>query len=123
MVSTESVSNDRRGYMIKCGFADKTLWLIYTNKGFGRGGEIHPVPQRNCVISGVVEFSLRFPDGTEYKRTVTEGHMIRVPEEVAHVAIAKTDSVMVEWHDGELPPFKDKKIYEPYRKRIWGEKK
>ncbi len=119
----EIVSDDERGWMCKEIFADKVIWLIYTRKGFGRGGEIHPVTQHVSVVSGSVEFSLRWGEHHEIVQIVKAGEHIEIPKDVAHVGIALENSIMIEWHDGELPSFKDKQIYEPYRKLIFGEKK
>lgn len=116
----ELVSDDERGWMVKETFADKTLWLIFTRKGYGRGGEIHPVYQHVVVVSGCIEFRLRLSGETLMK--VYAGESITIPSGTPHVGIALENSIMIEWHDGKLPDFKDKQIYEPYRRLIWGEK-
>lgn len=115
----ELVSNDERGWMVKEVFSDKVLWLVFTIKGFGRGGEIHPVFQSVSVVSGCMEFRMMFPDG-EIIRKVFGGQHIRIPNGIPHIGIAIENTIMIEWHDGELPDFKDKQIYEPYRRLIYG---
>jgi hypothetical protein len=115
----EIVSDDERGMMTKLIADYKTLWFICTNRGYGRGGEEHPVTQFCTIISGKVQVNQLFEDGTETIETFSAGSIVKIPKNVKHVFIALEDTIIIEWHDGQLPPFKDKKIYEPYRKLCW----
>jgi len=115
--SFEIVSCDERGYMFKCKIRGKSVFIIFTKRGFARGGEFHPVIQYTAVISGKVMYKTNCPDG-EKNWEVRHTGVFKVPANIAHVMVALEDSITIEWHDGELPPFEQKKIYEPYREFI-----
>lgn len=124
-ILTQKVSDDERGQMYKVEVKasnPSVIWIIYTKKGFGRGGEIHPVNQYVSVVNGLILFLLKHPNGKEEAKLLMQGDSLIIPSGVAHVGLAQTDSVMTEYHSGPLPDFKDKQIYDPYRKLIWGRK-
>ena len=116
-MSMQMVSQDERGSMAKCQFG-KTVWIAHTKKGYGRGGEYHPVRQYMAVVYGQILVKMMINE-EEIERRLIDGQSIVIPEDCAHVMFALEDSLVIEWHDGELPPFDQKKIYEPYRKLIW----
>lgn len=118
-MSIEEVSNDKRGNMIKITWNDVIYWIAYTKKGFGRGGESHPIVQYNTIISGKIMVRMII-DGEDITKILSVGQSVTIPPNVPHVAITLENSVVMEWHDGKLPPFEQKVIYEPYRKLIWG---
>lgn len=124
-MSVEEVSNDKRGNMIKVTWLGKTYWILFTKKGYGRGGEYHPSAQHNMVISGSIIVKMKvdalhgYLYGSEERYKVPVGETITIPANIAHVLLAQEDSIVIEWHDEELPPFDQKKIYEPYRKFCW----
>jgi hypothetical protein len=109
------VSKDKRGFMELFNFLGKDFYFAFTRKGFGRGGEYHPITQYNSVISGKMMFRMII-DGEDETKILISGQSIVIPANIAHVAIAMEDSITVEWHSGKLPPFEQKKIYEPWRK-------
>ena len=119
--SFEIVSCDERGYMIKCRFHNKIIWVAFTKKGFGRGGEQHPITQYSLIINGKVMIKMMFHT-QEIEKVYINQDLIIIPEKIPHVMIALEDTLSIEWHDGELPPFKDKVLYEPYRKLVRGQK-
>lgn len=127
MFIEKSVCEDERGMMwkqiISEEFGSFILWRSFTNKGYGRGGEVHPVPQFNVVISGTAKFYMMMSDGEEIIKVLNMGDTIRIPKGIPHLMIAQTNTFIIEWHDGELPPFEQKVIYEPYRKLCWKENK
>ena len=113
----EIVSMDNRGCMIKYTFGKKVFWFAYTNQGCARGGEFHPVTQYVVVIDGSLLFKMMKENGEE-QRQVDKGDIIIIPANIPHVAIALANTISIEWHDGELPPFEQKNIYEPYRRIV-----
>jgi len=115
--SFEIVSCDERGYMIKCVINNKTIFLVFTKKGYCRGGDIHPINQYNTVLNGRIMFKLNLISG-EVVHHIKVNQTLEVPKDTAHLMVALEDSIVIEWHDGELPPFKEKIIYEPYRQLI-----
>jgi len=109
------VNRDKRGEILTDKIEGISYWLSYTRKGFGRGGDIHEGWQYNVVLKGSFEVRLMTLEGEDvriYKAPV----MVAIPPEIAHVFIALEDSYMMEWHDHKLPPFKEKRYYEPYRR-------
>lgn len=127
-MSVEEVSNDKRGSMIRVTWFGKSYWIMFTKKGFGRGGEYSPSTQHTMVISGKIMVKMWVEDkhgylyGPEERYVMSTGKTIITPVNIPNVQIALEDSVVIEWHDEELPPLIQKKIYEPYRKLCWGEK-
>ena len=115
------VSNDERGWIRKLVCNDnpeQIIWLSFTRKGYARGGDIHDGRQFNTVIKGDFLIKLKFSDNDESKNSfrIWTGKSIIIPKDIAHVFIALEDTLMIEWHDHELPPYEKKRFYEPYRK-------
>lgn len=109
------VNRDERGEILTDKIDGISYWISHTRQGFGRGGDIHEGWQYNIVLKGSFEVNLMLPDGEEvrvYKAPV----MVSIPPEVPHVFIALEDSYMMEWHDHKLPPYSEKRYYEPYRR-------
>lgn len=109
------VSADRRGWMGKITIGKTIVWISYTKKGYARGGDIHRGKQFNAVISGQFQVRKLFPEEEVVSNMIT-GDSIMIPYGIPHVFIAKENSIMIEWHDHELPPYEKKEFYEPYRK-------
>jgi len=112
----EIVSSDKRGWIKKELIRDTILWISFTRKGYARGGDIHRGLQYNTVIKGQFQVRQLYPKGGESVRTLIAGRSIIIPFGIPHVFIAQEDSIMIEWHDHELPPYEEKEFFEPYRK-------
>jgi len=111
----EKVHEDKRGTIYLLKFNGMLYFILITNKGYARGGDLHDFEQYNFVISGSFEVREQH-QSSEKKYIVNEREFVTIPPNVPHVFIALEDSLMIEWHSKELPPFKDKKYHEPYRK-------
>lgn len=110
----EFVQRDNRGEIWKADIDGITYWMSNTKRGSGRGGDVHEGWQYNVFLKGSFEGHLMYPDGEEV-RIYSAPSMVFIPPEVPHVFIALEDSYMIEWHDHELPPFSEKRYFEPYR--------
>lgn len=123
----EKVHEDKRGEMYHLVIDGKDYYLSDTKKGFGRGGEIHDIAQYNVCLKG--KFMVRIisnlvPDfPAQETHYLTKGRCKTVDAGDPHVFIAEEDSVLLEWHDGKLPPIGEKKYFEQYRKLIYGKEK
>ena len=111
----EFVSKDERGEIWKTEIDGIAYWMSYTRKGFGRGGDIHKGMQYNAILKGSFEVHLMLPNG-EKADVCRAPVMVPIPPEVPHVFIALEDAYMMEWHDHKLPPFEEKRYYEPFRR-------
>lgn len=112
----KKINQDERGEIWKIESRKKTIFLSKTFKDFARGGDIHRGKQFNCVIEGSFRVLMKYPD-KEKEIILKGGNLAIIPKEIPHVFIALEDSVMIEWHQFPLPPFKEKRYYEPYRRK------
>lgn len=108
-------NKDRRGEIWKVQTGKKVLWLAKTNKGFARGGDIHKGKQYALILEGRVEVKMQYPN-QEVIIIYGKNETVVVNAEIPHVFIALEDTVFLEWHEFPLPPFKNKRYYEPYRR-------
>lgn len=107
------INQDERGKIYRM-VLDGVYWISFTKKGYARGGDIHNGRQFNSILKGKFLVKMKFPT-EEVKRVVLEGQSIIIPNNIPHVFIALEDSTMIEWHDHKLPPYKEKRFYQPYR--------
>jgi len=114
----EKISVNGRGTIFRIIVGKEIYWWSFTANGHGRGGDIHDGRQYNVVIKGKFLVKMMYPEEGEVERVLLEGDSIVIPNDIPHVFIALEDSWMLEWHDHKLPPFKDKRYYEPYRKLV-----
>jgi len=117
MSTIEIISEDKRGWMKKLTLNNGDIfWISFTKKGFARGGDIHDGRQYDTIIRGQFLVKQHFPEDIEMLKVIITGDSIIIPAGIPHVFIAMEDTEMIEWHDDKLPPFDQKKYYEPYRK-------
>jgi len=110
-----NMEEDKRGWIEKINIGDNVCWISFTKKGYGRGGDVHNGRQYNVIIKG--SFLVKeLHEGIERETVVATGRLITIQDGIPHVFIALEDTWMIEWHEFPLPPFKEKKYYEPYRK-------
>lgn len=121
-VFVEKTNEDKRGEIYHLVINNIDYWLSFTKKGFGRGGDIHDCEQHNLCLKGEFNVKVLLPsDKTrehEIERCLVAGESISIPKELPHIFKALEDSIMLEWHDGKLPPFSEKKYYERYRREV-----
>jgi hypothetical protein len=106
------MASDTRGEVSVTPFMGRDYLVIYTKKGYMRGGEIHAGRQYNVLVEGTVRWvTLRKKDATYAAPAlfVTEAEM-------PHMMESLTDSVMIEWR--EKPLENPVNYYKPYRMMV-----
>jgi len=111
MISIELIHEDERGSIHRILSQGKEYLILYTRKGYARGGDHHKSWQHDVVISGRVEYRWKYPTGGEDMRTLGPGESISFPAGLPHMFIALEDSICCEWLEGEF----EKTYYKPYR--------
>lgn len=113
-LNIEKVNEDDRGIVWKI-TSKKDFFISLTKKGFARGGDIHDGYQVTLVLEGKIKVLMMDPDGEKNLEMLPEDLLV-IPKDIPHVFIADEDSIVLEWHEKPLPPYDQKKFYEPYRK-------
>jgi len=103
--------NDDRGTTLVFTDGERDYLLIYTRKGYLRGGEMHTGAQYNSVLNGLIKWDV--PGSTTILSSATT-HV--TPKEVPHIMESLTDSLMVEWRENPLE--NPVNYYEPYRSLV-----
>mgnify|MGYP001591403992 CR=1 FL=1 len=111
------VHEDFRGRIHVVSIEGIQIKFITTRAGFLRGGEIHPNNQYNTVLSGEVEFILKLNGIADIHRLKTQNGQITITAGTPHMSRSVTDSVMIEWYDGEY----QSEYYPEYRKLVDGQ--
>lgn len=121
----EIVSEDARGYIAKIDLPDKReCILIFTRKGFARGGEYHNSEQTDTLIYGRLRWKLGWVlwDGSikimndDVEQNVPGQQRTLLAGEV-HMAEALEDTLYIEWLDGDF-----EKTFVPELRKIVEEK-
>jgi dTDP-4-dehydrorhamnose 3,5-epimerase-like enzyme len=98
----EKEIDDVRGKIIFYSYNNMKINLIETKNGFARGGHYHKYDQDHALISGQVE--VRFCDistNQETIQTFIAPTIIHIPKDIAHLFIAKEDSIFIETSESE----------------------
>ena len=104
------VNRDKRGWICRFPLPDgREAIIIYTRRGFIRGGEHHNSDQNNVILQGALKWT--YGDGSTEVTTTGEGNTI--PERKKHMAEAIEDTVYIEWLSGEW-----EKVYDPEMRKI-----
>ncbi len=109
----EKVHEDERGSIHRILFKGKEFIILFTKKGYLRGGDYHKSKQHDVVLTGKMEFRYK-TNGRERTTTLGAGEMIHFEPNVPHIFSAKEDTLIVEWLDGKF----EKAYYQPYRRLI-----
>lgn len=109
----EKVHEDERGSIHRLLFKGKEFIILFTRKGYLRGGDYHKSKQHDVVLVGEMKFRYRI-NGKDYSKTLGAGEMTHFEPHVPHMFSAKEDTVIVEWLEGEF----EKSYYQPYRKLV-----
>ena len=112
-MSLKQVHEDARGTLYILTFGDKEYLLMFTKKGFKRGGDYHQSIQHDVVLSGRVEFEY-VTDKDWVEVILLKGQSISFKAMQPHMLTALTDCLVLEWLEG---PF-EKQYYEPFKKLI-----
>jgi len=113
VLEIKKVSDDKRGSIYSIVGDDLKQYheivLLFTKKGFARGGCIHPKNDEHIVI---VEGSVEYHIGNDII-PMKNGNIEVIPENIRHYMISKTDSIVIEWGPyADEKNIKDKKYRE-----------
>lgn len=115
MIMLEKIQEDNRGEIWRFTIKDRVFWLSRTMSGYGRGGDIHIGKQYNLILGGAMKVLRMYPGG-EKVDVFKQDNFIICESGIPHLFIALEDNtIMLEWHEFPLPPYKDKEFYKPYR--------
>lgn len=106
------LQSDSRGDVFLIDQDGEEILLIFTKKGYLRGGEIHEGSQYNFIVKGKVKWTYHTHSG-DWDDVVGEGETNFVPKGIPHMMEALEDTIMMEWR--ELPVEKPMNYYEPFR--------
>ncbi|HML03705.1 MAG TPA: hypothetical protein VK487_10115 [Candidatus Bathyarchaeia archaeon] len=109
----EKVQEDKRGSIHRFLFKGKEFIILFTKKGYLRGGDYHKSKQHDVILVGEMEFQYR-ENGKEYSKTLKAGEVTCFEPDVPHLFCAREDTLILEWLDGEF----EKSYYPPYRKLV-----
>lgn len=108
-------SSDSRGWVVVWEFKGQEILMIYTKKGYMRGGEIHKGRQWNVILQGAVDWTIGF-ESLYKKESYYAPAYIAVPKDQPHMMEALTDTLMIEWR--EYPLEEPVNYYKPFRDKI-----
>lgn len=104
---------DSRGKLFTLNINKKEYLLLETYKGFKRGGDYHQTTQHDVVLKGEINFYYRI-DNEEKKVNMREGDSISFLENIPHYLESTTDSLVLEWLEGNF----EKQYDKVYRKIV-----
>ena len=93
----EKQIEDKRGKIIFLKFGRKNINLIQIKKDFARGGHFHQTDTSHFLISGTIEYyEENIKTGLEKISIINSPQIIYVSANIAHLLIAKEDSLFFE---------------------------
>jgi len=96
------VSSDSRGWVVVWEFKGQEILMIYTKKGYMRGGEIHKGRQWNIILQGAVNWIIQQKYMFPLHQLYYSSAYIVTPKEIPHMMEALTDTLMIEWREYPL---------------------
>jgi mannose-6-phosphate isomerase-like protein (cupin superfamily) len=99
MLELKKVHEDDRGeiYAIPLG-EDKELTILVTNRGYARGGCIHPDSNERCVVvKGRIQYFKGDTNTTLTDNSFLQPNSLFIPKGTPHFYISETDSILLEW--------------------------
>lgn len=87
--------------------------ITVTKAGMLRGGDFHPDIQRDIILKGKFEITTR-QNNKDIIKEYSTNDLIEIPPHIPHMFRSLTDTVMLEWRDGEYKS----EYFPPYRKQI-----
>lgn len=105
---------DKRGKILFLKYGPKNINLIEIKKDFARGGHFHQTDTSHFLISGKIEYhEENITTGIEKISIISSPNTINVQSNVAHLLIAKEDSLFFEVFEN----YEDT-VYPKYRKIV-----
>ena len=110
----EKQIEDKRGKILFLKSGKKKINLIEIKKGFARGGHFHQIDTSHFLISGKIECrEENIKTGIETISIISSPNTINVQSNIAHLLIAKEDSLFFE----VFKNYEDT-VYAKYRKIV-----
>ena len=115
MIEIKKVSEDARGNLyILNNDGIQFAHLATIKAGASRGGHFHKEPEKIIILDGEVDYFLTdVKSKKEVRGSISEGEAINVKAGIAHLLVAKTDTLLT-GIIGKVEPTN----YEPYRKVV-----
>ncbi len=107
------IYKDFRGEIRRLDISWAKFNILFTRAGMLRSGDSHPNIQFDLLLKGKLEITFR-KGNKDVKKNYRSNQLIKIPPKTPHLFHAITDTVMIEWWDGELKV----EYYQPYRKLI-----
>jgi len=110
----EKQIEDKRGKILFLKFGKKSINLIEIKKNFARGGHYHQTESSHFLISGKIEYyEENIKTKIEKVSIITSPETINVSPNIAHLLVAKEDSLFFEVFEN----YEDT-VYPKYRKIV-----
>lgn len=104
---------DSRGEIKRLDYKGRKFNVLYTKKDAIRSGDYHNSKQFDLILKGEFEIWMLI-GGKTVKEIKKENDFIIIPENIPHLFISKTDTIMIEWWEKDF----EAKYYAPYRKYV-----
>ena len=114
-VIVKTIQEDTRGKITLVTIGDREHLIVFTNKGFLRGGEIHDGKQTIVILTGRTLWTYNRSD-INWNNCLDEGDVKVIPAGTAHMMKALTDTTMIEIK--ECPRENPVNYFEPFRKIV-----
>uniref|UniRef100_A0A6M3XQ03 Cupin domain-containing protein n=1 Tax=viral metagenome TaxID=1070528 RepID=A0A6M3XQ03_9ZZZZ len=108
-IKIEEINVDKRGSIYRILFRNREFIILFTKKGYLRGGDYHKSIQTDIILSGKIMI-----ESPNKQKILIEGQSITFSPYEPHYFEAIEDSLVLEWLSG---PF-EKKYYKPYRNKV-----
>lgn len=113
------IAKDMRGASWSLLFPDnREAVLIFTRKGFYRGGHSHDKPETSIVLTGRMRYRKMTEDGKENTFTQGPGDVLYNKPGEIHLAHALEDGWLMDWKINTLKGEATSMNYPPYRKFV-----
>ncbi len=109
----KTIYKDFRGEIRRVNIGGAKFNILITRAGMLRSGDSHPNIQFDLLLRGKLEITFQ-KGNKDVKKNYKSNQLIKIPPKIPHLFRAITDTVMIEWWDGELSV----EYYQPYRKLI-----
>ncbi len=108
-----SIFKDSRGEIQRCTIGKTKFNILITKKGVLRSGDFHPNTQFDLILKGKFEITL-CKNNKNKKYLKGANKFIAIPPNTPHLFKSLTDTIMLEWWDGEFSA----QYYQPYRSLV-----
>lgn len=114
----EPVAKDYRGQTWRIVFPDnREAMLIFTKKGFLRGGHSHSKPEISLLLTGKVR-TWKIINGEEVITEKSAGEFMSNQAGEPHLTLALEDYWLIDWKIGAHIGEWETTNYEPYRAKV-----